>query len=882
MPSELLERFILDPISEGGVSPLEVTGGMVPDPDGHGIGLLEIAFPRPETQRQWAGSRDTEGERPATKPRYMNRKIPVTVWGFEGLGIGPATNLVTNPSFETGTSGWATTGGALVSGGTLTQAQQGYAGEFAGNLVASAADRGAGTNATLASGTAYTLRFAARKITGSVASLAVARATTGLGTVSLSSDWQIYEVAVPATTAGAHFFNWRANAAGTFQIDAVCLTAGADSTPYFDGDTPGCSWSGTAHGSTASRRGSGSDLKRFIDCIYDLESKLEKLARERGTAKRYTPDGTAVAFDVLDASYPADWQRTISQGRMKFSFELTAKPFGRLAPIVLSTVNKPSATSIATVDTGSITGNAPALVRVKVTDTGTAQRNHLLIGAAQRSDPALLLAKTRQLLGGALANSPTTAATTNGGSTNGVASMALSAAWRPILSTNDASPAAYQTHEGPQRILARVLLPASNSAAVDLKFEWSQADLSRWSTSDLADGSRYVTVPANAQTGIWRWIDFGTINLRKPRSDVWRDSAGWRWEGRLSVRSASGSIQVDAIAAVPAGQFQAEMFANPQAPEPNEAVIGLGIASGSGSLAGSAATVGGNWSEIGGGTSYQRSGGRISRTVTTTDAAPKFARLGAAAQGPIWCQMALSPYAVWLPADPTWELRGAVVRYTDASNYVFIGQSFSRSGSLDSLRFSRSLFLMAVKAGSTIINVSQPADTYGLSGSEGDDAVLTFGIASNGAVLASLTNPGSGTSAVLGYPANADLSSGTLSSGGFGAASQFLAAGSGSRGEWGSVEFRSMANVPIDDAVIFPGRAAILSHDNALRYNAAGDSLGEIGRYQGDRLLLPPGASSRIVVLDGRVPPGSADNNLDICSIDVSVIPRVVDMPEPA
>ena len=361
---ETLERFILDPTSEGGTDVLEVTGGMVPDPEGHGIVLQEIQFPRPEVQRAWSGSRRTEGERPG-EPRYMNRRIPVKVWGYEGLGIGAATNLVTNPSFELGTTSWATTGGALTSGGTLTRAAGGFAGEYSGNLVAGSANHGLGISATLAASTAYKLRFGARKISGSVATLTAARASTGLGSVTLTNDWQMFEVTVPATTAGAHFFSLRANASGTFQIDAVSIQASAIDTKYFDGDTPGCSWTGAAHGSASERRGSGSDLKRFLDCIFELESKLEKFTREGGTAKRYLPDGTRIAFDVLDATYPADWQRTISQGRMEFSFELICKPFARQPQVTLSTVNKAASTSLVAVDTGVVSGNAPALVRLQ-------------------------------------------------------------------------------------------------------------------------------------------------------------------------------------------------------------------------------------------------------------------------------------------------------------------------------------------------------------------------------------------------------------------------------------------------------------------------------------------------------------------------------------
>ena len=870
MPSELLERFILDPTSEGGVTPLEVTGGMAPDPEGHGLALMEIQFPRPEVTRTWAGSRYTEGERPADEPRYMNRKIPVKVWGFEGQGIGDASNLIVNPSFEINTTSWATTGGALTSGGTLTRDIGGLAGEYVGNLVAGSANHGLGINATLAASTAYKLRFAARKITGSIASLTVARASTGLGSVNLGTDWQMFEIDVPATTAGSHFFSMRANAAGTFQIDAVSLQASSIETKYFDGDTPGCSWTGTAHASTSQRRGSGSDLKRFLDCIFDLESKLEKLARVGGTAKRYLSDGSRIAFDILDASYPADWQRTISQGRMEFSFELTAKPFARQPSVTLSTVNKASSTSVATIDTGTVQGNAPALVRLKVNDTGTAQRNHLLVGSAQATDPAMLLAKTRQLLGGALANSPTSAATTNGGATNGTVKMSMNAAWRPVLSTNESAPS-YQTHEGPQRILARVFFPASNTADVNLKFEWAQADLARWNTSDLIDGSNYVSFTGAEQNGVWRWIDFGVVNLRKPRSDVFNDSAGWRWEGRLTARSASGDIFVDAFAIVPAANFLAEMFSNPQMPEPNETVIGLQQSSGSGNLASSTAAVGGTWSEIGGGTSYQYSAAKLARDPGTTDAAFKFARIGSSSQAAIYAEATISSLGGLTGGS---EYRGLLLRYVDTSNYLAIFIATGTDG-------AQTLLAWSVKAGAaTLLGATQlqPAGTS--IGVWNLRAAVTA--AGTGLVVAT-AKTNSAITKTIGWAASADLATGgTLASGGFGLAHRLLTTPFLPGSWWSDLEFRSLTASMIDDAVIFPSRSVILTHDNALRYDSAGSSLGEIGRYQGDRLTVPAGTSSRIVVLDGRVAPGATDSNLDTLSIDLSLIPRVVDVPEPS
>ena len=306
------------------------------------------------------------------------------------------------------------------------------------------------------------------------------------------------------------------------------------------------------------------------------------------------------------------------------------------------------------------------------------------------------------------------------------------------------------------------------------------------------------------------------------------------------------------------------MFANPQAPEPNATVIGLDNHAGTGALASSSADVGGSWSEIGGGTSYQRTGGGIIRNPGSTDGAFKFARLGSSNQAAIYARATLYAYG-----GGAVDRRGILLRYTDASNYTVL---FLSTGTDN----SKSLLFWAVKAG--VIVLAQATTLPGYVG----DWDCSIAIAADGSGLVAATGDGGSVTRLLGWPANSDLATGgTLATGGFGLAHQ-LVSGTYIQGSWTNVEFRSLTGSTINDAVIFPGRSAILSHDNALRYDSAGTSLGEIGRYQGDRLTVPAGASSRIAILDGRVAPGSTDNNLDQFTADVSLIPRVVDVPEPA
>lgn len=174
------------------------------------------------------------------------------------------TNLCTNPSFETGTTGWAT---AATIAQSATYAKFGvYSLRFT---------PAAGTTSflyydfTATSDQTYTAQAWVRGAAGIPYRIYIGKqsddsvigsATTFTGT----GAWQFVEVTqnVGANTAVRLIIGKNTHASTDYvYIDAVQLEQKAYSTTYIDGDQAGGVWSGTQHGSTttraASERGGG-------------------------------------------------------------------------------------------------------------------------------------------------------------------------------------------------------------------------------------------------------------------------------------------------------------------------------------------------------------------------------------------------------------------------------------------------------------------------------------------------------------------------------------------------------------------------------------------------------------------------------------------------
>jgi hypothetical protein len=181
------------------------------------------------------------------------------------------TNLVPNPNFEVGTTGWASTN-ATESRDTT----ESYSGSASYKLVAiAAAQMYSGTlpNVTVSPSTQYTFSYYAKTATGTrnanalinwfTAGGALISQTSG-ATTSLNTSWQrvTQTVTSPATAASAILYvNIPSATVGlTVYFDAVLMETASSALPYFDGtyDDPYTgytltfqAWNGTANTSTS-------------------------------------------------------------------------------------------------------------------------------------------------------------------------------------------------------------------------------------------------------------------------------------------------------------------------------------------------------------------------------------------------------------------------------------------------------------------------------------------------------------------------------------------------------------------------------------------------------------------------------------------------------
>lgn len=161
----------------------------------------------------------------------------------------PRTNYVTNPSFETSTTGWTLSGGASWSRTTLV-AKYGTRSLNSDSGAATTAEIYAETTVTglTAGNTYYVSGWAASStpvdllVDGST----LATVTPGASMTQLSSTF-----VASATSATVRFRKpVGANGYG-FALDAVLVTETPWAGDYFDGSTPGASWNGTANASTS-------------------------------------------------------------------------------------------------------------------------------------------------------------------------------------------------------------------------------------------------------------------------------------------------------------------------------------------------------------------------------------------------------------------------------------------------------------------------------------------------------------------------------------------------------------------------------------------------------------------------------------------------------
>lgn len=167
------------------------------------------------------------------------------------------TNLITNPSLETNTTGWTAAGSSSIARAVSAQ----YKGAWSLGITPTAgANDGAYTTAALSSGTTYTWSVYVKGQTG--VPYVIFITTTGdvlKGTTTTftgDGNWHRYSVTWQADATATFRFKITKNSSADtngFFVDAAQVEAQTSATTYCDGDQDGCSWLGTPHGSGSKR-----------------------------------------------------------------------------------------------------------------------------------------------------------------------------------------------------------------------------------------------------------------------------------------------------------------------------------------------------------------------------------------------------------------------------------------------------------------------------------------------------------------------------------------------------------------------------------------------------------------------------------------------------
>ena len=170
---------------------------------------------------------------------------------------GGYTNLITNPSFETNTTGWTAVGGSIAV--QASSATHGYMGLYV-TATAGASDGVYYGTLALTDGVTYTFGIDIRgqsRANGYTIYFADA-AGAAVGTPVIFTGDSTYfqrEYVTFACTIAANYRvyvtknNWAGT--GSFSIDGACVYSSSSEITYWDGDSKNCRWTGTAHATTS-------------------------------------------------------------------------------------------------------------------------------------------------------------------------------------------------------------------------------------------------------------------------------------------------------------------------------------------------------------------------------------------------------------------------------------------------------------------------------------------------------------------------------------------------------------------------------------------------------------------------------------------------------
>ena len=418
----------------------------------------------------------------------------------------------------------------------------------------------------------------------------------------------------------------------------------------------------------------------IAEALIRLQQKVGRLEEEGGWIRRDLDDNgkfvSSVGYVVYKASLSGvqGWLMAHRQVANEITLTLSAGPFCYGTKENQAGPFKAGARETI-FEIPNINGSAPGLIRVRYKNTGAGDVISGIMGLESRDHPQNATKETTAKLaleGQELTKLGETVNAERSGE-KVIRNAAVTPTWTAIASSKIA--AGHLSHKGPRRLFARVYVPNSQAATVEVRLEWRTLGSSKFSTNEPA------TVPVLDNFAI---IDLGEV---RPELEVLGNR---QWECRLSAKGSAPPGITPTIDLQRLWVFPTEQFV--KLVEPLQQFTPTGISAldnftktENKAVSGQNAEKGGAWSGAGDADDFQglSSYGYIYR-IATGDVnlrTGRFLRCGTGTSKIISVEASFIPFSNQI--STTTLRQGLFCRYVDVNNwlmFVFIGINANSAG----------------------------------------------------------------------------------------------------------------------------------------------------------------------------------------------------------
>ena len=606
-------------------------------------------------------------------------------------------------------------------------------------------------------------------------------------------------------------------------------------------------------------------MNAALDQIGVIRDKLYTASETpNGLTLVWTPANSTrtVTFDVLHGEIPElpvglDGQAySWFQQRPVITLEMTARPYWYGSEVTTSTAT--SATPFVTLEVPSVPGDVAALGRLIVTDNATQLRRHVEWGLENvyyNSGLSLLVDSDSMVTSGysGTATTRTGAYDPNATGNNVIRTTLFGSSLVAMCNTG------VLAHIGAYRVKARVYATADSRVRL------------AWRTGDAS----YVNNPWDAPPvfNAWSEVDLGVIQIGPVTTGT------QRWDGIVqaySPNAVSGTVDVDYLTLVPAGEGYGKAYVPPRVYQPGAlaAFDDFDNMTPAANLNTRTPSLGAAWVTAGMATDFtgqatlpSTGSPTVVRATGPTDTSPRVGVLGSA-----MTEQEVSARIWWFNYGFGNSRSGVVARYVDINNYLTAYvTTVSVAGALVA-----QLVMSKVIAGVSTVLASK--EMTSLPGSN-QFLVVSLIAHADGTASAALTGrDGAPVYLTVAATDTTIATAGTIASGKAGIYDMQPAAA-------GATWFRYYDNVGVftpatEQPVVYAGRKLEVRSAETVRQDSAGTYYGTTPAYRGSRFLVPPG-TSRVLVKARRlsVEYAADDPVTDSTTIQVAYTPRGLVVP---